>query len=100
MSVRRLAPACLMALLGAHALAASPALPAPWLPAEPGAAHCSVDGASFELRNEALRFALTARDGVLAPAAFDNGFTHSPHALRGELFSGSAPRTVKPIGER
>ena len=84
---RRLAPACLMALVGAHAFAASPALPAPWLPSEPGRAHCAVHGAEVELRNQALRFALTARDGVLAPAAFDNGFTQAPRALKGELFS-------------
>ena len=60
---------------------------APWLPSEPGPARCSVNGADAELRNAALRLALTARDGVLAPAAFDNAFTQSPHALAGELFS-------------
>ncbi len=87
MPIRRLVPACLMVLLGAHAHAAAPALPAPWLPSEPGAAHCGVRGADAELRNQALRFALTTRDGVLAPAAFDNGFARTPHALKGDLFS-------------
>ena len=53
----------------------------------PGAAHCDVTNAGAELRDAALRFALSAQDGVLAPAAFDNGFTQAPHALRAELFS-------------
>ena len=87
MPVRRFAIPSLLALTLAPALAAPTALPPPWLPLAPGAARCEVAGGSAELRNAALRFALSAHDGVLAPAAFDNGFTQAPHALKGELFS-------------
>ena len=87
MPFRSLALASLLALAGAQACAASPALSPPWLPLDPGAARCGVHGADAELRNRALRFALTARDGVLAVNALDNGFTQAPHPLKGELFS-------------
>jgi hypothetical protein len=87
MPFRSLALAFLLALAGVQALADSPALPPPWLPLDPGAARCSVNGVDAELGNQALRFALTSRDGVLTPAAFDNGFTQAAHALHGELFA-------------
>ncbi|MCK9687810.1 enterotoxin [Scleromatobacter humisilvae] len=79
--------ASLLALTFAPAFAATPALPAPWLPLEPGAAHCGVADGEAELRNIALRFALGMHDGALTPTAFDNGFAKAPHALKGELFS-------------
>ena len=87
MSLRRLALTALLPLLAAPSHAAAPALPAPWLPADPGEARCRVDGEEIALSNRALRLEFTARDGVLAPAAFDNGFTRASHALAGELFS-------------
>jgi hypothetical protein len=87
MTLRTFTLVSLLTLSGAQACAASTQLPPPWLPLDPGAAHCSVNGADAELGNQALRFALAARDGMLAPVAFDNGFTHAPHALRGELFA-------------
>lgn len=87
MSPRLLVPACVLALAAGDGAAAPTALPPPWLPLDPGAARCRVVDGGAELRNAALRFALSARGGVLAPTAFDNGFTRSPHALSGELFS-------------
>jgi len=87
MPIRRFAAASLLALTLAPAFGASAALPEPWLPMAPGAARCEAAGGRAELHNAALRFALSARDGLLAPAAFDNGFTQVPHALQGELFS-------------
>ncbi len=87
MSVRSLALASLLALNAALAHAASAALPAPWLPMDPGAAHCDDDEAGATLGNQALRFALTTRGSRLAPTAFDNGFTKTAHPLKGELFS-------------
>jgi hypothetical protein len=87
MPIRHSVLALLLALSLAPAFAASTALPAPWLPTAPGAARCEVAGDRAELRNAALRLALSAHDGVLAPEAFDNGFTQAPHALKGELFS-------------
>jgi len=81
MRIRRFAAACLLApTLGPASAAALAA-------AGPGAARCSAGDGSAELRNASLRLALSSRDGVLAPAAFDNGFTQVPHALQGELFS-------------
>ena len=87
MPFRSLALASLLALAGAQACAASPSLSPPWLPLDPGAARCGVHGTDAELHNRALRFALSARDGVLAVSALDNGFTQAPHPLKGELFS-------------
>jgi len=85
--IRRFAAAALLALTLAPAIAASSGLPPPWLPLDPGAARCSASGDRAELRNAALRLALSVHDGVLAPAAFDNGFAPAPNALKGELFS-------------
>jgi hypothetical protein len=87
MSLRRLVLIPLLTLSLAPAFAAPTALPPPWLPLAPGAARCEVAGSGAELRNAALRVALSARDGVLVPTAFDNGLTQAPHALKGELFS-------------
>ena len=94
MSLRRLALAVLLPLLAARAQAASPDLPAPWLPGAPRQASCRefLDpadraGPDAELQDAVLRFAFTTRDGALRPLAFDNGFTHAPHPLRGELFT-------------
>jgi hypothetical protein len=87
MPVRSLALASLLALTGALAQAASPSLPPPWLPTDPGAAHCDDDEAGATLGNQALRFVLTTRGSRLSPTAFDNGFTKTTHPLKGELFS-------------
>ena len=87
MPLRRLALASLLALAAVQAFAAAPSLPPPWLPLDPGAARCSINGADVELGNRALRLALAAHASVLMPVAFDNGFTRTPHALAGELFS-------------
>ena len=83
----RLVRVLLLALTLAPAIAAPAVLPLPWLPLDPGAARCSVSNVGAELRDAGLRFALSVQDGVLAPAAFDNGFTQTPHPLRAELFS-------------
>lgn len=62
-------------------------LPPPWLPRDPGQAHCRSSGAVAELRNGALRFAVHIEGNGLKPAALDNGFTGEAHALKGELFA-------------
>ncbi|MGB8377777.1 MAG: enterotoxin, partial [Rhodanobacteraceae bacterium] len=71
-----------------HAMAApTDTLPPPWLPSDPGKAHCDVGESSPELANGTLRFAITDDNGGLHPTAFDNRFTSAKHALKGELFS-------------
>lgn len=60
---------------------------APWLPRDPGAAHCSVLAGVGQLDNSALRFSVTAKDDSLRPLAFDNRFTAAVHDLTGELFT-------------
>src|SRR5581483_8943533 len=59
----------------------------PWLPRDPGAAHCTVQNGVAQLDNLALRFEMDAKAGALRPAAFDNRFTGNTRALQGELFS-------------
>ncbi|HJU07298.1 MAG TPA: enterotoxin [Rhodanobacteraceae bacterium] len=59
----------------------------PWLPRDPGAAHCAVRDGVAQLDNEVLRFEADATDGALRPAAFDNRFTGNARTLQGELFS-------------
>ena len=77
---------------GLFACAASLTMPAafadaPWLPFDPGVAHCAMHDGDGELADGALRFAVQASGGTLKPVAFDNRFTSTPHALSGELFS-------------
>ena len=74
-------------LLMVSAIAAADDAPAPWLPKDPGKAQCRVTRDGGELANSALRFAVAAQDGELTPAAFDNRYTASPHALSGNLFA-------------
>ena len=82
--------------LAPPAHAASQTLPPPWLPSDPGVAHCQAGKVGAALDNGALRFAITLDDGALRPAAFDNRFTDAKHVLNGELFS-ILPRDGKPI---
>ena len=72
----------LLALACACAAQAAP----PWLPLDPGKARCSARDGRFQLENAALRFEATTDGGALRPAALDNRFTGSAHALSGELF--------------
>lgn len=58
----------------------------PWLPEDPGAARCSIEGDAAQLANASLRFALATKDGALRPLAFDNRFVGDAHALQGEWF--------------
>jgi hypothetical protein len=88
-------------LAGAGALAAPQSLPPPWLPFDPGQAHCKIAGGAGgagsvvgssgggggELKNGALRFAVAADSGSLVPVALDNGFTARAQPLPGDLFS-------------
>ncbi|MBS0431214.1 MAG: enterotoxin, partial [Proteobacteria bacterium] len=74
----------LFALLAASPLAQAAS---PWLPVEPGAARCHVEGDAAQLDNAVLRFAVASKDGTLRPQAFDNRFTNDARALHGELFS-------------
>ncbi|MGA9341991.1 MAG: hypothetical protein WBV61_06610, partial [Rhodanobacteraceae bacterium] len=76
--------------------AATQTLPPPWLPSDPGKAQCDVGKNTAELRDGALRFAISLDHGALRPSAFDNRFTKSNHALKGELFS-VLPRDGKPL---
>ncbi|GAA0713703.1 enterotoxin [Dokdonella soli] len=62
-------------------------LPAPWLPSDPGAAHCRTDASHAELTNGALRFGVAINGKSVRPAEFDNAFAAARHALNGELFS-------------
>ncbi len=62
-------------------------MPAPWLPRDPGPAHCKVAAGGAELGNAALHFGVAIDGKRLRPAAFDNGFTGTKNALHGELFS-------------
>ena len=69
----------------APATAAS--LPPPWLPNDPGTAHCVVNAESARLFDDAVAISLTARDSVLQPDAFENRFTGSTLPLKGEFFT-------------
>ncbi|HEX4511441.1 MAG TPA: enterotoxin, partial [Burkholderiaceae bacterium] len=81
------------------AAAAPQSLPPPWLPIDPGRAHCSVDADHAELKNRALRFAVSSAAGGLVPIALDNGFTGQAEPLAGDLFS-ILPRGAAWIGSR
>ena len=70
-------------------------LPPPWLPGDPGKATCHVTDAGGELANAALRFAVVQKDATLLPAAFDNRYAATPHALQGALFE-LTQRALKP----
>ncbi len=88
----------LLALLPAFATAAgAEELAAPWLPLDPGNAHCSSDAQGASLENLAVRFAVKVQEQQLLPDALDNGITHQPRALAGELFS-LTPRGASAIG--
>jgi hypothetical protein len=88
----------LLALLTALATAAgAEELPAPWLPLDPGPAHCASDAQGAALENAAVRFTVKVEQQHLLPATFDNGITHEPRALTGELFS-VTPRGAPAIG--
>ena len=62
-------------------------LPPPWLPRDPGTAHCVVDAGSARLFDDALAVSLTARDGALKPAALENRLTGRTLPLNGEFFT-------------
>jgi hypothetical protein len=68
------------------------ALPAPWLPIDPGPARCQVDATGAALSNGAVRFGVATQGTSLKPALLLNGFTHRSRSLDGELFD------VKPRG--
>ena len=97
MTFRRLALAALFSLLAARALAASPTLPSPWLPAEPGLAGVGVSSAAHPhgggdiygviLLNRALHFEVDVFDGGLRPEALGDHWSRNRGDLRGELFT-------------
>ena len=67
--------------------ATAESLPPPWLPKDPGTAHCVVDAESARLFDDAVAISLNARDGALQPDAFENRFTGRTLPLKGELFT-------------
>ena len=67
--------------------AAAESLPPPWLPRDPGTAHCVVEAESARLFDDAVAISLTARDGALQPAALENRFTGRTLPLKGEFFT-------------
>ena len=67
--------------------AAAESLPPPWLPKDPGIAHCVVDSEGARLFDDAVAISLTARDGALQPAALENRFTGRTLPLKGEFFT-------------
>ena len=87
MPLRRFAPACLLALVAATASAAPAALPAPWLPLDPGAARCEAAEDKASLGNRALGFHIRTASGSDTLGSLHNGFTNADRALRGEPFS-------------
>jgi hypothetical protein len=82
----RLIPIGLLVLVAGAASAATPALPAPWLPLEPGPAHCDTHADHVELGNRAIEFSLSTRRGGETPVTLRNGFTAATRPLKGELF--------------
>ena len=74
-------------LLALAATAGAGELPAPWLPISPGTAQCHSGPAGAELVNAAVRFAVRIEGRQLLPGALDNGITHEPRPLSGELFA-------------
>ncbi len=83
--VSRALPLALLLLLTRPTGATEPA--PPWLPLDPGRAHCLSEALGAALDNAAVRFAVRVENGHLYPAGLDNGFTHEQRALTGELFS-------------
>ena len=71
----------------------------PWLPADPGMATCNVGPDGAALRNAAVAFTVSTRDGALQPASLVNGYTAQARALHGELFA-VMPRNGTWIGAR
>src|SRR5579872_878451 len=69
-----------------HGALAAQTLPPPWLPLDPGAAHCVVGDSGSELSNDALRFTIRTQGKSLGPAALQNRFVHLTQNLEGELF--------------
>ena len=66
----------LLALLTALATAVgAEELPAPWLPLDPGPAHCTSDTQGAALGNAAVRFTVKIEQQHLLPAAFYNDIT-------------------------
>jgi len=76
----------IFAAAGAEPSAAE-SLPHPWLPKDPGTAHCVVNAESARLFDDAVAIALTARDGALQLDALENRFTGRTLPLKGELFT-------------
>ena len=71
----------------AQARATREELPPPWLPADPGKAHCHVDARRAELANAALRFAVTFENQSATPALLHNVYANSTQVLDGDLFA-------------
>lgn len=59
----------------------------PWLPSDPGQAHCQLGQDHASLNNAALRFDLALQGNSIKPALFGNGYTHTDQKLDGELFA-------------
>ena len=91
------------ALFGLCGIAATAQeLPPPWLPIDPGEAHCQVGDRGAEVSDDALRYVVRANGNSLRPALLENRFTHQTQPLDGELFDitprGATSRREKPIG--
>jgi hypothetical protein len=82
-ALRHLAP---LVLVAAIATANGEELPAPWLPLDPGSAHCESGGERASVSNSAVRFELGVQSAHLRPLLLGNGFTHQQRPLTGELF--------------
>ncbi len=78
-----------VALAGMLDATAAPqeALPQPWLPQDPGLAHCQPGNDQASLSNAVLRFEVTLHGKSVKPALFNNGYAHTAQTLDGELFA-------------
>ena len=59
----------------------------PWLPLDPGQAHCQHGNDQASLSNAVLRFDVALQGLRITPALFSNGYAHTSQALDGELFA-------------
>jgi hypothetical protein len=76
-----------LSLVATTGVAVGEELPRPWLPLDPGAASCTIDGGTGRLQDAAVSFAVTSAGGALRPATLENRFTGRSLPLDGELFT-------------
>jgi hypothetical protein len=70
-----------------HIASAAMALPPPWLPVDPGQAHCRAGDGGGALSNDVLRFVVRQEGESLVPAMLENRFVHAFETLAGQLFT-------------